>query len=433
MLPPDFAIKGVDVWNARGVSSSVDVFVASGVVDKIVPTGSSALPKAVFEGNKGALVPSGVDLQVHIRTPGQYHKETPATASRSALRGGYAALLAMPNTFPVVDCVPVLRRCLFEYAPCEEQFGVKILQSAAVSMGLKGLKAVDFKALANEGAAALTDDGLPVVNDELMLDAYRASIETGLIVLQHAEWPGHGGALCKGPTQTKLGIAEYPRDAESKCVERDLNLLKKLPKARYHVLHVTTKRSVELIEQAKNDGLQVTAEVSPHHLYFCNEDIPLDNTNFKMNPPLFLSEDREFLRNAVKRGVFDFVATDHAPHEDYGKSKGFALAPFGTTGLESSFRTLLEMMKQGFIRSPEHLVELFSLAPARQMGLDSSGWGQIAPGQPLRAALWDVGAPEAPIELAELESLSKNNIFLGTKLPGRIKAHFTPAGLFNFA
>lgn len=432
MLPGDFVIKNVDVWTNKKVQKARDVFVASGALDKIVPSGSVAYPQTSVEGKGKVLMPSGLDLQVHLRSPGQYHKENPETAAHAALRGGYAYLLAMPNTFPTVDTPEILKRCYREYDRAHRELGVVIGQTSAMSYALRGEKLVDFGSMKAAGAVSFTDDGVALVDDDLMLRAFREAAKHDVAILQHAELPGHGGALARGRTQTRLKISEYPRDSESRLVERDLRLLRQVPEARYHVLHVTTKASVELIRAAKKEGLRVTGEASPHHLYFCSEDIPEDNTSFKMNPPLFWAEDREVLREAIVDGSLDFVATDHAPHESWGKSRGFQKAPFGTTGLETSIRVLLWLLKAGHLPSPEHLVELFSTAPARYLGMENEGWGHLEPGRPFRAFLLDTDAPERPVEVSELESLSKNNLFLGTSLPGKVLGHFTTGGYFPF-
>jgi dihydroorotase len=430
MLPPDFVIKNVNLWNESGVQESVDVFVASGVVAKIIKSGTQQfVHETIFEGHSKVLLPSGVDNQVHIRVPGQAHKETPKYAAHAALQGGYGAILAMPNTYPTIDTPERIKRCYEEWAPAYETYGVELLQSSALSEALASRVNVDFEAMIQAGAKAFTDDGVSLVNDALMEEAFAAAARLNFVILQHAEWPGHGGALASCEVQRKSGLKPYPQDAESRIVARDLSLLRKHPKARYHVLHVTTLESVELIRAAQREGLKVTGEVSPHHLYFCADDIREGNYSFKMNPPLFRAQDRDALRAALREGVLSFVATDHAPHDEFSKSQGWQKAPFGTTGLESSLRVLFLMLQQKILKSPEHLVEVFSSAPARFLGLKD--FGSIEVGKPLRAVLCDPQAPLSPFTEADLASLSHNNVFVGTELPGKLLGHFNSKGFFR--
>ncbi len=196
------------------------------------------------------------------------------------------------------------------------------------------------------------------------------------------------------------------------------------------MLHVTTRQSVELIEKAKNEGLKVTAEVTPHHLTFSSEEIPSNNTSFKMNPPLHGPEHREALRMAIKSGVIDFLTTDHAPHEIWAKDREFADSAYGTTAMEAALRVLLEMKLSGEISSGK-VVDLFSKNPAEFIGL-SNEFGDIAVGRPFRAVLFDAAAEPQAVEIEDLGSLSKNSIFLGHPLPGRIEGHYSASGFFAF-
>jgi len=269
---------------------------------------------------------------------------------------------------------------------------------------------------------AFTDDGVGVADDDLMERAFRMSAETGLPLLQHAEVPGHGGVLAPGSVQTRLGVPAYDARAESDMVERDIRLLRKVPGARYHVLHISSRKTLDLIRKAKEEGLAITGETSPHHLYWTCEDIQADNSAFKMNPPLRSAEDRAALRQALRDGVLDFVATDHAPHEPEAKGTDFCCASFGTTGLETFLRVMLYLYKKEEL-SAERLVEVFSLAPAQFLGVDSK-FGRIEEGRTMNAVLVDVHGPDSPITTGDLWSHSKNNCFLGEKLPGTILTVF---------
>jgi dihydroorotase len=250
-----------------------------------------------------------------------------------------------------------------------------------------------------------------------------------LPVLQHGEWPGHGGVLADSVLTRRLGLKNMIAKQEWGMVERDLKLLEKFPKAKYHVLHVTTRESVELVRRAKDKGLHVTAEASPHHLYFCVDDIVESNTSFKMNPPLHQAEDRAMIREALNEGVIDFVATDHAPHEAAAKNQGFEKSAFGTIGMESSLRVLLTGIQEGWL-NPHRLKDIFSTAPAKLLGLEKE-YGTLSPGNPFRAVFFQ-DTPSTTFALEDIQSLSKNSIFLGRKLRGAIVGHSTRNGLFKF-
>lgn len=429
-LPPLFAIRNVNVWNEEGVAPARDVVVSDGRISEILPTGGASLPETIFEGEGKALLPSGVDNQVHLRTPGQAHKETAETGLRAALRGGVGAVLTMPNTKPVIDSVETVQMARAQLAHAESITGVRALLSAAMTLGQDGLLPVNARSLKDAGVAALTDDGRGVAREDVMRLVFEANRETKLPLLQHAEVPAHGAALAAGPVQRKLGLRAYPAEAEWQMVERDLRLLREFPEQRYHVLHVSSYKTVELVAEAKRAGLHASCEVSPHHLLFTSDDIPDGNTHFKMNPPLRSSDDRARLREALADGRIDFVATDHAPHEPAAKGDDFTSSAFGTTGLEAFFRVILKLYQERVIRA-ERLVQVFSSAPARFLGIDGE-FGHLKVGRPLRAILVDFEAPARPLAVEELESLSKNSCFLGAPLPGAIRAHFNQAGLFRF-
>ncbi len=424
-----YVIKNVDIWSSRGIQSGFDLEVREGRVAAVRPTSAYASPITLIDGRGLALIPAGVDPQVHLRVPGQSQKETPGTGLLAALRGGIAAVLSMPNTKPVIDSIAVCELAAFELEEAQKLTGVKAYLSAALSLGLKGHEAVDHMALARWGVKAFTDDGLGVVDDRIMQAAFRASAETSLPILQHAEYPGHGAVLAQGPVQSRLGMPAYPVSAEVDMVKRDLRLLKDFPGARYHVLHVSARETLDHVARAKDEGLLVTCEVSPHHLWFNSSAIRDDQSSFKMNPPLRDEADRVALCRGLASGLIDFVATDHAPHEADVKSTNFKTAAFGTTGLETSLRVLLSLLRRGEL-SASRLVEVFSLRPAMFLGIEED-FGTIAVDRPLKAALVNVET-QAVVNEDDLFSLSKNNCFLGTELCGRIEAVFLGERFYNF-
>lgn len=434
MLPQEFWIRNVEIWNAGSLPiPAQDLFVKDGVIEKILPH-AGQFEQNDFDGKGKVLMPSGVDLQVHLRVPGQSQKETPETGLRAALKGGYGAVLTMPNTQPVLDSADKITGLNIEIDPWVRKFGVKVMPSAAMTLSQEGQKVVDGLSLKNAGAFALTDDGVGVSRDEIMEEVLKESHRSGLPVLQHAEVPGHGGVLAPGPTQAKLGLKAYDEAAEIDMVKRDIGLVRKLyaeyPKLRYHVLHVSAAKTLDLVKEAKAQGLPVTCEVTPHHLFFSSSDIPEDMSSFKMNPPLRGENDKKRLIEELSTKLVDFVSTDHAPHEPARKGKDFRAAAFGTTGLETSLLVLLDLYNKGKLSS-SRLVEVFSKKPAEFIGI-SNKFGSLGPQKPLNAVLVDVSAPDRKIELSDLESLSKNNCFIGARLPGKVMAHFNESGLFRF-
>ena len=314
-LPSKFAIENIEIWNADEILITHDIFVEDGYIKKVCPNGTFIDPSfSKIETHFKELIPAGVDAQVHLRVPGQSEKETTTTGLRAAAKGGYAAILTMPNTKPVIDSVEVLNLAKALVQNEEKEIGVKVFWSAAVSRNQAGFELCNLINLSEAGAIAFTDDGKGVTSNEIMSEAFQVLSTLGLPILQHAEMPGHGGVLAPGPLQKKMNVKAYDKSQEIDMVKRDLELLKNYPKARYHVLHVSCRETVELIAKAKQDGFFVTCEVSPHHLYF-NSDQITEDTSFKMNPPIRTSEDREALVLALANGDIDFVATDHAPHE----------------------------------------------------------------------------------------------------------------------
>lgn len=419
-LAQRFIVRNVSLWNSHGVRHGVDVAVKDGVVLEIARSlgGENYADFREFKGDGLVLMPAGVDAQVHLRVPGQHQKETASSGAWAAVAGGVGAILTMPNTKPVIDNIDTLRIAKLEVAGAEAETGVKVFFSAAMTMGQKGRECVDFKKLAAEGVLAFTDDGVGVADDAVMRRVFEGAAKTRLPILQHAEVPGHGGVLADGPIQRLLGGTAYPSSAEIDMVERDLRLMHGIPGARYHVLHVSAAETILLVKSAKDKGLQVTCEVSPHHLFFSADDIQSGNSSFKMNPPLRSRQDKEALISGLKVGDCDFMATDHAPHESEVKTENFKTSAFGTTGLETSLRVLIYLWHQKQLSS-ERLVEVWSKNPAKFLGIDAD-FGEIGEGRPFNAVLCDVEAEERFLSEADFVGLSRNSCFIGSKLPGNV-------------
>jgi len=423
-LSQNYVLPNMSIWNESGEVNARWVQVCDGQVEKI-------LKKDEFNENENSLpilnefagktlIPAGVDAQVHLRVPGQPEKEEARTGLSAAVCGGVGAFLSMPNTRPALDSVSVLQKALEEVRPFEDSIGVKVLFTACLTRSMAGNEAVDYESLIKEGVVHFTDDGLGVESDSVMESIFRESDRLGFKILQHAEMPGHGGVLAPGPVQKKLGVKPYLDNPEVDMVDRDIKLLRKYPKAHYHVLHISSLRTLELIERAKADGLNISGEVTPHHLLYSCDDIREKDSSFKMNPPIRTKKDRDALRGALQSGLLDFVATDHAPHESLQKGENFAIAAFGTTGLEASLRVLLKLRSDGAL-STSRLVSSFSSAPARFLGIESE-YGSIEVGKKLNVVIVDTISPYTPILTEELASKSHNSCFLAESFPGKIEA-----------
>lgn len=429
VLPGTLTVKNVELWNCDGIQSNVDIFIERGIISEICRSGEKSFPGESVDGQGKVVLPSGVDAHVHLRVPGQTHKETPVTGLNAALQGGYGAILNMPNTNPPTDSVEVCNRAMEEMSQAIIDTGVEVYLSACITKGMKGEEMVDVEALAEWGVKTFTDDGLGVESDEIMSKVFEVAAKYNIPVSQHAEYKGHGGVLAGGETQQKLGIPFYPAAAEYEMVARDIRELKKHPKARYHVLHISLEKSVELLKEAKKEGLNVSCEVTPHHLFYSFEEIPEDNTSFKMNPPLRAVQDRVAMQDALADGSIGFVATDHAPHSADEKGDDFVSAAFGTTGMETSILVLLDLLRQGKI-DEQRLVQVFSTEPAKYMGIDHR-FGYLKEGNRFNAIMIDKSVEPHKISDEDLASLSHNNIFLGAELPGKVLKFFNPQYQFD--
>jgi dihydroorotase len=427
-----FEIRDVTIWNPDGILENQTVRVHNGFIEAIGSRDelNSHRVDTVYHADGLVLMPAGVDPQVHLRVPGQKEKETAKSGLQAAIRGGVGALLTMPNTKPVIDETAVCEMAWHELEHEVRETGVTVLLSAAISKAEKGQEPVDFSALARWGVAAFTDDGVGVVADQVMLAAFDASAKTGCPILQHAEIPGHGGVLAPSSIQNRLGVTAYPASAEFEMVARDLKLLQDVPGARYHVLHVSSAKTVELVEEARQKKLQVTCEVSPHHLWFSGEDIDEDNSSFKMNPPLRSPEDRQYLRQALREGTIDFVATDHAPHEKAAKGSNLKTSAYGTIGLETSLKVLLSLYHAGEL-SAERLVQVFSTRPAEFLKIHNR-FGRIAKARPFNAVLVDPDRSSV-VKAKDFHSHSKNSCFIGSELWGSVEAVFLEENIHQFS
>jgi dihydroorotase len=407
-------IRGARVLDpGEGVDAVLDVRIDDGTIAELA---SRLDPNAhrVIDGEGLLLTPSFVDPHVHLRTPGREDEETLASGTRAAAAGGYCAILAMPNTDPVVDSSSVLGS-LIEAAEADAEIPVGFL--AAITKGQQGTELTEMAELTDAGAAGFTDDGVPVVAPGLMRRALQYGAVTGRPLAVHCEEPtlSRGGQMHEGAVSAELGFTGYPSVAESVMVERDLSL------AAYegrpiHVLHVSARESVDAVRAAQAAGVGATAEVTPHHLCLTDDAVRSLDSNVKMNPPLRSADDRSALVTALRDGTIQAVATDHAPHARHEKEVPFEAAPFGVTGLETAFASLYtHLVEPGLIRL-ETLIERMTSGPAGIYGLPAP---RIAAGEPANLALLDLRASRR-IEADEFRSRSVNSWLLGERLTGKV-------------
>jgi dihydroorotase len=412
----DALLRDVHVLDPRAsLDTRRDVRVRDGLIAELAEPGSLE-PDGVGEVIEGSgrlrLLPAFFDPHVHLRTPGQEHKEDLQSGTRAAAAGGYGAVLAMPNTDPVLDSAPLLRS-LRDAAAREACISVGFLP--AITRGLEGEQLTEMAELRQEGAVGFTDDGRPVQSAGMLRKALQYQRLCGGVLALHEEDQtlSRGGSMHEGVISAALGIAGIPTVSESTMVARDAALAG-YEDARVHFQHLSCAASVDAVAAAKARGFKVSAEVSPHHLLLTEEDVRGMDTRMKMHPPLATEADRQALIDGLRSGVIDCVATDHAPHARDEKEVPFEQAPMGTTGLETAFAALHSGLVLTGVIEIELLIERMT-AGARLFGLPTP---LIAQGEPANLTLVDLDARWVAGEHG-WESRSENCCFAGRGLTGR--------------
>jgi dihydroorotase len=416
-------IRGARVLDpTEGIDAPLEVRIDDGTIAEVAEQ-VDANEHRVVDADGLVLAPAFVDPHVHLRTPGREDEETVASGTAAAAAGGYCAILAMPNTDPIVDSATTLG-ALVESARHEAAVPTGFL--AAITRGQRGEELTEMGELADLGAIAFSDDGVPVASAALMRRALQYASITDRPLALHCEEPtlSHGGHMHEGRVAAELGFAGYPSVAESVAVERDLAL------AGYeggcvHVLHLSAAESVDALRRAREAGVTASGEATPHHLVLTDDAVRSLDPNVKMNPPLRAERDRLSLLEALRDGTIEAIATDHAPHASHEKEVPFEAAPFGVTGLETAFAVLYTHLVKPGLLSLETLLERMSAGPARIFSLDRPS---VAAGARANLVLLDLER-EWTVGEQPFRSRSGNSWLLGSTLTGMVKMTLAGGGV----
>lgn len=399
-----------------GRDETIDLLIVDGRIEKTGKNLNGDKTYEVVDCSNKIVAPGFIDMHVHLREPGFEHKETIETGCQSAAAGGFTAVCCMPNTNPPIDDESVVRY-IHEKGKSVADGIVSVYPVAAATKGRLGKELSPMAELASAGAVGFSDDGAPVESSEMMRRVLEYSSMYGLPVIQHAEDVSmtKGGCMNEGFTSTRLGLQGIPPIAEEVMIARDIVLLRSVPKARYHVAHISTKGALETVRTAKKQRMNVTCEVTPHHFTLSDEAVVGFNTDTKMNPPLRTTEDILSLKEGLKDGTIDVIASDHAPHTIDEKEVEYAQAPFGIVGLETVIGlSISELVDQGFL-SLYQLVEKLSTNPRRIVGLQPI---RVQAGEMANLTIFDPSL-EWKVDTLLFKSKSKNSPFGGRKLRGK--------------
>jgi dihydroorotase len=413
--PQSFVLAGVRVIDPEnGIDDRRDVWIRSGKVEAMEPKLPSGVDALVRPAENLILTPGLQDMHVHFREPGGEDAETIATGAMAAARGGFTHVLTMPNTHPVVDSRSVVELILQR---AREACGTVIVPAAAITKGLEGREITEMFELREAGALAVTDDGHPVDSAPVMRRALEYAQSAGMLLISHSEDRALRGAgvMHEGYVSTTLGLRGIPSEVETTAIARDIALCR-LTGTRLHVAHVSTAGGVDLVRRAKAEGIPVSAETAPHYLALTDESLRSYDARFKMNPPLRREEDRSALKEGLRDGTIDVIATDHAPHPFERKECELDQAAFGVIGLETSLSVCIRELIATKTLDWSALVHAMSGRTASIVGW---GGGRIDKGRPADLTLIDPNATWT-VRAEAFASLSRNCPFEGEALPGRV-------------
>jgi dihydroorotase len=417
-LSASLLIKGGHVIDpAAKVDAPLDVLLRGGRVVEIAPPNVIKTADEIFDARGLVVAPGFIDLHVHLREPGQSYRETIASGTAAAAAGGFTSVCCMPNTAPVVDTPEWVN--WLQHA--DRGAVVNVFPIAAATRGSKGVALTDYRALQRAGAVAVTDDGKPILENDIMRESLRLAAEVDLTVIQHAEDTRmtENCTMNESPTSFRLGLRGMKTVAESGIVQRDVEMAQHVGGARLHVAHLSTADALNSVRHAKQAGARVTCEVTPHHFTLTDADVKDYDANYKMNPPLRSAKDREALLAGLADGTVDAIATDHAPHAIHEKVMEFERANFGITGLETALPLALTRLYRESKIPLMRIVELFTSGPARVLGL--SGRGTLAVGSHGDVTIFDP-KKRWTFTASESWSLSQNTPFDGWQFVGKAVA-----------
>lgn len=411
-------IKGGHVIDpAQKVDAPMDILLRDGRVAEVAAPGQIRGGDEKFDARGLIVAPGFIDLHVHLREPGQGYKETIASGTAAAAAGGFTSVCCMPNTTPVVDSVEWVTWILRP----ERGAVVNVFPLAAATNASKGAVLTDFRGLQRAGAVAVTDDGKPILDNDVMRECLRLSGELNLPVVQHAEDTRvtENCPMNEGPTSFRLGLRGWRAEAEASVVDRDVQLAIQMPSARLHVAHLSAADSLKAVRRGKQAKARVTCEVTPHHFAVTDEAVGDYDTNCKMNPPLRSAADLAALLAALADGTVDAIATDHAPHARHEKEVEFERASFGITGLETALGLAITKLHREHKIPLARIVELFTAGPARVF--DLRGRGSLAAGSHADVTIFDP-KKRWTFDVSKSRSLSRNSPFDGWSFTGKTAA-----------
>ena len=401
---------------ATGLDARQDILLEDGKVAALAKPGKLKHRNAQILDASGLIVAPGlIDIHVHLREPGQGYKETIATGTAAAAAGGFTSVCAMPNTIPVNDSPEITE---WMQAP-ERHAAIRVFPISAATVGSMGEKLTDYPALKKSGAVGVSDDGKPILGDEIMFECLKAAARHKLPVIQHTEDTRLTGgcSMNAGPVAFRLGLRGMSVESESSLAERDIALVRKIKGAHLHVAHLSTKKALDAVTAARKDGLNVTCEVAPHHFVLNEERVGDYDTQAKMNPPLRAESDRAAMIQGILSGRVDCIATDHAPHACHEKEQEFARAPNGITGLETALGLTISVLHKQHGMPLSRLLAMLTHRPAQVLSL--TGRGTLAVGSYADVVLFDP-SEKWTFHAKDSRSKSKNTPFDGYPMLGRV-------------